>query len=138
MSQPLPFQPEPLERLQARFSAAIATEWDADDLTRKRLANPDHPDRPGQCRTHVFDTEDGYRLIISRERSQSEGLYLHVSASCENLMPRTHLFTGAAFRLGAIALKTFHIIRTAISTGGTVHFVLKLEEQPANVKAFSA
>jgi hypothetical protein len=64
----LPFEPEPIEQLRARFPAAIERTWD--------LRGCVHPDdvpseRPGQFRAHVFDIAmPDYmrpRIIISRD-----------------------------------------------------------------------
>lgn len=74
----LPFQAEPYEQLRARFYKAVKYAWDVGPLSRgevEQLLN-----RPGESRDYVFDTVDGFRLIISVER-QGKWTYLHVSGS---------------------------------------------------------
>lgn len=75
----LPFQPEPLTALRARYAAALVTVFDC----RKGVPRP----RPGELRGHVFDCEDGLRLIISRDRESDSGLFLHLSASLTRNTP---------------------------------------------------
>lgn len=72
----LPFEPEPLSSLRARWAAAVADLWDADAIHQ----NP-NADRPGKHRRHVFDHKPGMRFIVARERSRGLGEYLHVSLS---------------------------------------------------------
>jgi hypothetical protein len=57
----LPFEPEPLESLQARFPKALERIWVVP-------SNGDMPDRPGMHREHLFDFESGLRLLISIDR----------------------------------------------------------------------
>lgn len=85
MSEPMPFQPEPLEHLQARFWEALSREW-----VIPAGVGPDRPmvDRPGMHRTHVFDLDvDGerVRLIVSLDRAADDAQpWLHVSASFQS------------------------------------------------------
>jgi hypothetical protein len=71
----LPFQSEPLSQLRARYQAALTNIQDC----RERIPEP----IPSELREHVFDCEDGLRLIISRDRETKAELYLHLSASLE-------------------------------------------------------
>lgn len=74
----LPFIPEPLEQLKARYQDAIRVVLDCDEIA----ANPEI--RPGAHRRHVFDMECGARLIISRERKRDgkkTKQFIHVSCS---------------------------------------------------------
>lgn len=64
----LPFKPQSLSELRHRFPAAI---------------NHYHQVRPGKHRAHVFDTEDGLRLIVSVESINGDDV-LHVSGSVES------------------------------------------------------
>ena len=67
----IPYRPEPLQALRKRYPKAVARVFDS--LAVK--ANPTL--RPGKSRTHVFDFQDGIRLIVSVDT----GVGLHVSAS---------------------------------------------------------
>lgn len=69
----LAFKPEPLLALQARLPEALAPIWDFRD------SQPESG--PGQRREHVFDFQDGLRLIVSRDKQDEGKPYLHVSAS---------------------------------------------------------
>lgn len=55
-------KPEPMAALQARYPAALMKLWDIDsaefDLNRG----------PGKYRENVFDTENGLRIMVSREK----------------------------------------------------------------------
>ena len=70
----LPFQPESTAQLRARFPEAIKEIQDVLAIIKDRSL------RPGLKRKHVFDFQDGCRLIISIDR---EGLIklFHVSSS---------------------------------------------------------
>lgn len=59
----LKFTPEPIKKLQQRFYKAIQPIWDANEINDDPEA-----DRPGLHRNHVFDCEDGIRLIISKDK----------------------------------------------------------------------
>lgn len=73
----LPFRPEPLDALRSRWPAAMKHIFPADlVVTGKHV-------RPGQRRTWVFDFDDGYRLIVSREFLPSIGRYFHASMSMD-------------------------------------------------------
>ena len=56
----LPFAPETIESLQKRLPVAFARLWSVEQISKTG-------DRPGLYREYVFDTEQGIRLIISRE-----------------------------------------------------------------------
>jgi hypothetical protein len=72
----VPFAPEPLARLRGRYSAALNPLVDHRDVGRGDWGPPPSGDAP-----HVFDTEDGMRLIVSRERflDGREGVHISVS-----------------------------------------------------------
>jgi len=103
MSEPpaLPFVPEPLSKLRSRYQAALIKVFDC------RCGTP-YP-RPGQLRGHVFDFEDGMRLVISRERMSETEQRLHVSAS---FAPGTEI----ANRLDCRDLTTEQFLDLALET----------------------
>lgn len=56
----IPYRPEPLNRLRARYLRALITTFDLDALDRGEIISPvDRPD-------NTFDTRDGLRLVITR------------------------------------------------------------------------
>lgn len=69
----LPFKPQPIDTLKARYPAALRKVFDC----TKGVPRP----RPGELYSLVFDCEDGIRLIISRDRETESDVFLHVSAS---------------------------------------------------------
>ncbi len=72
----VPYNPAPLEELRRRYDAAVADVYDHADVGTFGA------NRPSEKPQHVFDFEDGLRLIISRERSSPlEGI--HISASLQ-------------------------------------------------------
>lgn len=73
----LPTLTESVAALRARYSAAISRTFEVVDLASGR------GQRPGESRDHVFDFEDGVRLIISRERFPSGEVVVHFSASVD-------------------------------------------------------
>lgn len=68
----IPYTPETIDQARARFSAAIEPLF--------RLDNP-RCGSAGASRTHVFDFEDGLRLVISRDFHPDMGVEIHLSAS---------------------------------------------------------
>jgi len=77
----LPFEPECLECMKQRFTKALESVYDQESIAAGK--GP----RPGQYRVHVFDFQDGYRLIVSREYSKDGGTSLHFSMSTMNEVP---------------------------------------------------
>lgn len=75
---PLPYRPEPLADLQARYPAALRRTIDPEACAIGTEL------RPGECRENVFDCEDGIRLIISRDAfGGGLGTSIHISASVQ-------------------------------------------------------
>ena len=66
----LPRQTESLKALRKRLPAAL-----------EDVYTPGQSPRPGEQRKHVFDLENGVRLIISRDRLDSGKAGIHISAS---------------------------------------------------------
>lgn len=71
----IPFNPEPLEQLKSRVSRA----WEGTYSINLIQTNPDG--RPSLKPQHVFDFEDGLRLILSRDELEKDVVFYHVSAS---------------------------------------------------------
>jgi hypothetical protein len=60
----LPLLQEDWKDQQERFPLALERLWQYPELNG--------PDRPGLLRTHVFDTPDGWRLIIARVQGPTD------------------------------------------------------------------
>jgi hypothetical protein len=74
-TKPLEIQKEAVKALAARYSLALTPIYDPALVNEGKLI------RPGQRRRHVFDSDFGIRLIISKERCPNDSVSLHVSAS---------------------------------------------------------
>lgn len=57
----IPFNTQPLSQLKERYNYAIKARNNLTNI----LANPE--ERPGAKPVHIFDFEDGIRLIVSRD-----------------------------------------------------------------------
>lgn len=67
------FVPEPLEKLKARFHQAIDIVW---------VMAENMKDVPSNNREHVFDCDDGIRLVISTNKiQQEENIYFQGSVN---------------------------------------------------------
>jgi len=64
---PLAWQPEPKDALRARFTAALSPGY-------LRSIRPQ--DAPGLNRKHVFDMEDGIRMVVSLDLADEETKHL--------------------------------------------------------------
>jgi len=98
----IPFEAETIDRLRARYRAAIAEL--IDPLIMKVT--------PGQKREHVFDSKDGIRLIISRELFD-DGPAIHISASVQERSPLASSLEGGMMhpkRFLKKCLERFHQI----------------------------
>lgn len=78
-SPPVPFTPEPLSSLKARYAAALRVTFDSDMIAAGRQK------RPGEMHACIFDTTGGIRLIVSREvhpgQPPETRAGIHISAS---------------------------------------------------------
>jgi hypothetical protein len=98
---------ESIEAQRARYPLAVA---DVFDLESVELGNAC---RPSELRRCVFDSEDGLRLVVSREAGLGLAEHLHVSASLDS---DCELFADArSGKLGPasfvkLALDRFHAI----------------------------
>ena len=72
----LPIRPEPTALLAGRYPAAVAEVVDAAAIERGER------ETPGKDPRHVFDFEDGTRLIVSRELIEGAEV-THFSASVD-------------------------------------------------------
>ena len=77
----LPFAPQSIDTLRARYPAARTSLYD-----QIAVLNGLQPP-PSGMRANVFDFEDGLRLIISRERDPDGLVVMHISASAVDGTP---------------------------------------------------
>jgi hypothetical protein len=110
----LPFQPESQERITARWRAAFSPIYDL------RCSAPELKVRPGLLRRHVFDFDNGMRLIASRELLD-EGIFDHVSLSgpAGPVTLSAQAFAKNGFKVVNRTLKAVHLLRPSISDTGT-------------------
>jgi hypothetical protein len=71
----VPVHVETMPVLQARYAAAVTPLYQSADIRDGRVA------RPGVQRKHVFDLENGVRLIVSRERFLDGRIGVHICGS---------------------------------------------------------
>lgn len=116
MAPRVPWSPEPLASLQARYPAAVTDLIDQQDVADERRPSPS-----GEAK-HVFDTEDGLRLIINCERLLDGRVGIHISASLHHNPPKK-LDIRETWR--SIAQSTLEPKLIFISAGGIPHYFLE-------------
>jgi hypothetical protein len=78
----VPYRPEPVERLRARYPEALAGVIDLESAARGLVP------WPGDEGRNVFDSEDGIRLIVAHcDLGGEVGVILHLSASLDPAAP---------------------------------------------------
>lgn len=119
----LDFIPQSTEELKKRFPEALKAAYDAKKVAAQKL------ERPGEKREHVFDFEDGVRIVISRDFA--EGVeYIHFSGSVDNELYKgpTHygFFQEVICRFNILSNYVYNrSIRFAgISAKGIPHFLV--------------
>ena len=80
----LAWSPEPLATLQARYTDAVTEIYGHDRIVTG------WQQRVGAQRKHVFDFEDGLRLIVSRHRFPNHRVGIAISGS---IVPSTEVHT---------------------------------------------
>lgn len=102
----MPFQPEAEENLKVRFPKALEHVYTVDGMKKGEPYAADQ-------RKHVFDFDDGTRLVISHEKLGNR-LYLH----CTGSMDRRSLIRADAFdsvcytKICALAGKKLKVLQT--------------------------
>jgi hypothetical protein len=131
MAPRVPLHVEGLLALRERYPAAIAEIVDQRDIVHGMAEAPS-----GDAK-HVFDTPDGWRLIVSRERLLNGQIGIHISASVHDaekvisMMQSPHItemnrLVIRAWQLIAGSARTPRLV--AITEGGIPHFFLMDEE----------
>ena len=120
----LPFEPEIDEMLQNRFEKALERVYDVETMMNGGL----NEDRPGVKREHVFDFQDGVRLIISKDRTAKGKTFLHVSGSSYNKkMSPEELIKVMAEKILELHKGNISGVMQAVKTsGGIIHMLLEL------------
>jgi hypothetical protein len=123
MSPRVPFNPEPLDVLHQRYAAAVKDTIDALAVYEHRAPAPSGDP------THVFDTQLGLRLIISRERLLDGRVGVHLSASWEHDVPNgaklESLLAEVYASFKAISGTTRDPELIAVTSGGIPHFFVE-------------
>jgi len=125
----VPFNPQPIEELNRRYPAAVRDTYDVREIIEGRCIPPSANAR------HVFDTEEGLRLIISVEPLPPDfRSYIHMSASFNRprCLPKTKSLKGAD-EVEQWILETFKQISgtsrqlefLGVSDGGIPHWVME-------------
>ena len=120
----LPWEPEIDDMLQGRFDKAMERVYDIEDMMSQDLAD----DRPGVKREHVFDFQDGIRMIISKDRTAKGRTFLHVSGSSYNkkLTPE-ELMKSMGEKILELHKGDISGVMQAVKTsGGVIHMLLEL------------
>ena len=119
----VPVNPQPLHVLQFRYPAAVQPCYDALEVQAARAPSP------SKNPIHVFDTHDGLRLIVSRERHPTGDVVVHISASFNSpeiaARPAAGLLTWIIDTWQHIANSTAIPQLVKVSDGGVPHFVVK-------------
>lgn len=130
---PLPRNPQPYPVLAGRYALAVARVWDLQEIKAGGA-------RPGQAPECIFDTEDGLRLIISRERNPDGLVNLHMSMSAqEGALPALGITDRPA--LVHLAVNRLRWIRGSVpmgnviiwvSQGAILHFIFEEKQKGGN------
>lgn len=70
------FKPETVAEMKKRLHFALMPTYDVDEVAAGKVQSP------GTLRQHVFDTLDGLRMIISRDKV-GDSVSLHISVSLD-------------------------------------------------------
>jgi hypothetical protein len=100
------FQPENVDALKARFEKALTPIYTMDGL-RKGVP------RPYEQRKHVFDYDDGTRLVVSHEML-GKRVYLHCTGSMDRRCQiRSENFDNVCYtKICALAGRTLKVQQT--------------------------
>jgi len=112
----IPFSPEPIESMRARFPAALA----------RVMASGDDPRALDAC--HWFDFEDGYRLNITRDRVESRELIFVCGGIYDGTpWPIMLLVARVALHFAALTDQRYAQGRVLETEGGTVMMAFDYE-----------
>jgi len=121
----LEFKPETIIALKERYKEAIATAYSTEHISK----NPQ--ERPGAKRQHVFDFEDGIRIIVSRDLLKGQE-FLHFSGSA---MPSIYkglsdhsLLSRMIINFAKISNYSGKVQLAGFSKEGIPHFYIKLAD----------
>jgi len=122
----LALQLETEDQAKARCRVAVARTWEADEIARG-------DDRPGLHREHVFDLEEGIRVIAAREHSSELKLtILHASFSVQNAELAKQIGAEGFFnRCQELFREFFDRIpdkKAVVTRAGIVHLFCELEK----------
>lgn len=120
----IPFSPKSMNLNRARYKAALRDWYSAEKCAAGQQ------ERPGNKAKHVFDFEDGIRLIISRDRNNGKE-YIHVSGSgTDEYMSDKGLFDAKRDmenKFRELCQKNVPMKFIVLSEGGIPHWIIELE-----------
>jgi hypothetical protein len=121
----IPFKPESIDSLKDRFCDALIDSYDVEEV---RKGNIDAPSGQGQ---HIFDFEDGLRMIVSRDVSDGQD-FIHISGSFgDERLQQLSLEDGLAQIVKKYAMlsgdKSQRKMDYYVSEAGVVHLLFKNE-----------
>lgn len=109
---------------RARYKAALRDWYSAEKCAAGQQ------ERPGNKAKHVFDFEDGIRLIISRDRNNGKE-YIHVSGSGTDEYMSDKGFSAAKRdmenKFRQLCQRDVPLEFIAVSEGGIPHWIIELE-----------
>jgi hypothetical protein len=125
----LTFQPESDESAVARMPAALRRLFVLADIER------DPSQRPGLMHEHVFDFQDGMRMIVSREDWEAHGIKIHCSFSWFGPVPPSLAAAKALIMERLRAVVGFTGLQTSVmifvTKKGVLHYAFA-EDQVTN------
>lgn len=119
----VPWAPEPTDALHARYPAALEPLVDPQAVARGEAPAPSGEPR------HVFDSQLGLRLIISRERLHTGAIGIHVSASWHRPVPPTSNIDSLRAEIQAtweaVSGSSLKLMLIGFSGGAVPHFLVE-------------
>ena len=115
----LPFEPEKEFLLTGRFDKALERIFNVEDINES--------DKPGMIRDHVFDCEDGLRLIVSKDLAEGK-VYLHCSGSFKDKkFPVQEMIKKVSERFTELSQGKYQgLAQVAVTPGNVIHIVLPI------------
>jgi hypothetical protein len=118
----IPRKPESIEALKARYSKALERLYDVEIISGNNYEG-----RPSLYPEHIFDFQDGFRLIISREK-YDDRMFVHVSGSCQRLLSGEEMIQGMMNHIMEIGGIKLGLGEATATPGGIFHIVYELDK----------
>lgn len=125
----VPLNPQPYDELRKRFHRCLSR------VTNAAEFSPTDPNRPSNDPNNVFDTYDGYRLIVSCELMDGRK-YLHASLSVWKPDARVKsepqayaMCLGVFKRVAGLVGETGSVAQAQSSKNGVAHLIFPLDQE---------